>query len=185
MPIKWVLRRRASLAAFILAVVAIAGAVLSYTQLYGYVGGGGRAVCSPSRVGGYLLEAYISPATPLVGESFQISAVASEEGGAPAKVNLTLVIVGRGRIVAVEGPVPAYNGIASWRLTLREGGTYDVTLLIAGEKGVGEVLGAFKVFSRSDAEAHSAARTASITALLVGVPLLLAVVASRLFSDRE
>ncbi|MDT7878848.1 MAG: hypothetical protein RQ862_09880 [Candidatus Caldarchaeales archaeon] len=168
----------------VLAAILTAGALLIYLEAYGYVGGGGRAVCSPSRVGGYLLEAYISPATPRVSETFQISAVISEEDGSAARANLTLIIVGSGRVVTVEGPKTAYNGIATWSLSLNEDGSYSLTLLVSGDRGSGSVPGGFRVFAERDAAAHSVARIASITTLLVGIPLLLGIVVLRLFGGR-
>ena len=168
----------------LLAAILAAAGLLVYLEAYGYVGGGGRSVCSPSRVGGYLVEAYISPAAPRVSETFQISAIVSEEDGSPGRANLTIIVVGSGRIVAVEGPKAAYNGIASWSLNLDEEGPYSLTLLISGDRGSGSVPGSFRVFSEEDVAAHSVARTASITTLLVGIPLLLGVVVLRLFGRR-
>ncbi len=168
----------------LLAAILAAGGLLVYLEAYGYVGGGERSVCSPSRVGGYLVEAYISPATPRTSETFQITAIISEEDGSPGRANLTIIVVGSGRVVAVEGPKATYNGIASWSLKLDEEGPYSVTLLISGDRGSGSVPGSFRVFSGKDAAAHSVARTASITTLLVGIPLLLGVMVLRLFGGR-
>lgn len=135
-----------------------------------------RAVCSPTRVGNYLFEAYVFPATPMVNEEFQITA--SIQGSSPSQkpVNLTLILLKPARVSIVEGPEVAPLGIKTWYYRLPEEGVYAVYFIVSGPEGSGEIEGSLRIVSINEAETYSLIRTLSYTSLWIGIPLLIGIV---------
>ncbi|MEM1971710.1 MAG: hypothetical protein QXJ29_00275 [Nitrososphaerota archaeon] len=156
-------------------VIAASATTLLYLNIYLSYGGVSRAVCTATRVGDYLFEAYVMPATPREGEEFEIKAVVQGVEGASGRVNITLFLLKPGRVSLIDGPAPATHGVMTWRHQLSEPGLYEVTFLLAGEAGSGQINGRIQVYSYGESQLYSTLRTTSYTSLWLGIPLLAAI----------
>jgi len=155
------------------ALVASSALLEAYLLISGFQEGGSRSVCAPTRVGTYILEAYVMPATPISGEEAQI--IVTVQGSRPSLsgMKLTIIVLKPLTFSAVLGPEPIPLGARTWSLRLAEG-VYEVALYIAGPEGAGVVWGRIQVVSSADASKYSAIRFISSTVLWLGVPVLVA-----------
>lgn len=157
------------------ATVAAAVVLLFYLNFYLAVGGSSKAVCAPTRLGDYLFEAYVMPATPREGEEFQITALIQGLEGESDELNITLFLLKPGRLSIVDGPSAVPLGVKTWRLMLTDPGFYEVSFIFSGPRGSGKINGQFQIVSASEMELHSSLRTAAYISLWIGTPLLAAI----------
>lgn len=166
---------RAAISALSL-LIAISAGVLIYVNYFAFPDGTVRAICAPTRVGNYLFEAYVFPATPKVNEEFQITASIQGPSSRQAPVNLTLILLKPARVSIVEGPEVASLGIKTWSYRLDEAGVYNVYFIVSGPEGSGKIEGTIRIVSMSEAETYSFIRTLSYASLWIGIPLLIGIV---------
>ncbi len=166
---------RVAIVALSLLIVASAGALV-YINTLALPEGPTRTICAPTRVGGYLFEAYVIPATPRVGEEFQITALVQRATPSSTPINFTLILLKPGRVSIVDGPETTLLGIKTWSYRLAESGFYDVYFIVSGPEGSGKIGGSLQIVSENEAETYSLIRILSYVSLWIGIPLLIAII---------
>ncbi|MEM0482699.1 MAG: hypothetical protein QXM16_07445 [Nitrososphaerota archaeon] len=156
--------------------IAASAAALVYINSLAFPEGPTRAICTPTRLGNYLFEAYVIPATPRVGEEFQITASIQGSSTISTPINFTLILLKPGRISIVEGPEAAPLGIKTWSYRLAEAGFYNVYFIVSGPEGSGRIEGSLQIVSVNEAETYSLIRILSYISLWIGIPLLIAMI---------
>jgi hypothetical protein len=156
--------------------MAVSAGALVYVNSFAFPEGPARAICTPTRVGGYLFEAYVIPATPRVGEEFQITASIQGASLGSTPINFTLILLKPGRLSIVGGPEATHLGIKTWSYRIDEAGVYDVYFIISGPEGSGRVEGSLQIVSENEAETYSLIRILSYTSLWIGIPTLIAII---------
>ncbi|MCS7146230.1 MAG: hypothetical protein RMJ28_02085 [Nitrososphaerota archaeon] len=157
-------------------VIVLSTALVIYVNAAAYPSGPSRALCTLTRIGDYLFEAFVFPSTPISGEDFQVTVTVLRNEHNFEPLNLTLILFKPGRFSFVDGPVSVPLGVKTWRIILPEEGLYDALFIVSGPGGSGQVSGRLQVISREEAEFFSAIRFASYVTLWTGVPLLTALV---------
>ncbi|MEM0381551.1 MAG: hypothetical protein QW059_05860 [Nitrososphaerota archaeon] len=157
-------------------IIATSTATLVYINIVAYPEGPSRSVCTPTRLGNYLFEAYIFPASPKVGEEFQITATIQGAETSPTPLNITMMLLRPGSLSVILGPDPAPLGIKTWNYKIPEAGLYDVYFIVTDPGGSRQIRGRIQILSENEASLYSIIRILSYASLWIGVPLLLAVI---------